>query len=257
MKLRALIIDDERPSRDNLKAILVDYFEDIHIIGQAGSVDEALTLLNELNPDLIFLDVQLGPRTGLELLTLFPEPEFETVFITAYDEYAVKAFRTNATDYLLKPIDIDDLREAILKVKSKIKAKREKEVKDQTDAAHNVALGTANFIKINTQDGTEYIAYQDILYLQSINYYTNIVLNDGREIITTKILKDYENMLKEYNFFRVHNSYIINLKYLKGVVAKETYFAKLTNDVQITISRRRKDDFIKFIENNKDKNTEF
>ena len=108
-----------------------------------------------------------------------------------------------------------------------------------------------NFIKVHTQDGTELISHEDILYIQSINYYTNIVLNDGREIISTKILKEYEGLLKDFNFFRIHNSYIINLKYLKGVVAKETYFAKLVNDIQISISRRRKDEFFKFLEKSK------
>ena len=251
MKLRALIIDDEKPSRDNLQAILQEYFKDIDVIGQAENPDDGANLIRNMQPDLVFLDVQMGTSTGLELLNVFPEPTFETIFITAYDEYAVKAFRTKAADYLLKPIDLDDLKDAILNVMSIIKTKELANLNDQSTIDDINIPTSQHFIKVHTQDGTELISHDDILYIQSINYYTNIVLNDGREIISTKILKEYEGLLKDFNFFRIHNSYIINLKYLKGVVAKETYFAKLSNDIQISISRRRKDEFFKFLEKNK------
>ncbi len=251
MNLNALIIDDEKPSRDNLQAILKEYFKEIEVIGQAENADDGANLIRDLKPDLIFLDVQMGTSTGLDLLSEFPEPTFETIFITAYDEYAVKAFRTKAADYLLKPIDLEDLKDALDKVASIIKTKRLVSLNDKV-ATEKLAFNPSNnFIKVHTQDGTELISHEDILYIQSINYYTNIVLNDGREIISTKILKEYEGLLKDFNFFRIHNSYIINLKYLKGVVAKETYFAKLVNDIQISISRRRKDEFFKFLEKSK------
>jgi len=124
MNLNALIIDDEKPSRDNLQAILKEYFKEIEVIGQAENADDGVNLIRDLKPDLIFLDVQMGTSTGLDLLSEFPEPTFETIFITAYDEYAVKAFRTKAADYLLKPIDLEDLKDALDKVASIIKTKR-------------------------------------------------------------------------------------------------------------------------------------
>lgn len=132
MKLRALIIDDEKPSRDNLQAILQEYFKDIDVIGQAKNPDDGANLIRNMQPDLVFLDVQMGTSTGLELLNAFPEPTFETIFITAYDEYAVKAFRTKAADYLLKPIDLDDLKDAILNVMSIIKTKELANLNDQS-----------------------------------------------------------------------------------------------------------------------------
>ena len=119
-KLKAVIIDDEKPGRENLKAILRDYFDDIEVIGEANDIMTGIKLLEAQTPDLVFLDIELGMSTGLELLSFFEKPAFEVIFITAYEDYAVKAFRTIATDYLLKPIDIDELRDAILKVKEKI-----------------------------------------------------------------------------------------------------------------------------------------
>jgi two-component system, LytTR family, response regulator len=256
MKLNVLIVDDEQPSRDNLQAIIDNYFEDLNIVGQADSVDSAFEAISRYNPDLVFLDIEMGASNGLDLVGRFPDADFEVIFITAYEEYAVKAFRTKATDYILKPIDIDDLRDAILKVEEKMKSKQSKALQAQLAEAAE-ALVTPKFIKISTNEGTELVPHSEIIYLKSINYYTNIVLSDGREIITTKILKEYEVQLKSASFFRIHNSYIINLMYLKGVVSKGSYVAKLSNDVKISISRRRKDEFLKFLELNQINFTEF
>lgn len=256
-KWKVLIIDDEKPGRDNLQAILTDYFDDISIVGQAENIDQAKSKIFETKPDFIFLDVELGSETGLDLLSSIPDPEFEVIFVTAYEEYAVKAFRTKATDYLLKPIDIDELRDAILKVKSIIELKESKLLNEQLQNAVDTHSASNKFLRINAQDGVELISYSDILYLQSISYYTKIVMIEGREILTSKTLKDYETQMKDLNFYRIHNSYMINLTHLKGIVSKETYFAKLVNDTKISISRRRKDDFLKYLETFKEDFTEF
>jgi two-component system, LytTR family, response regulator len=256
-KLTALIIDDEKPGRENLNAILSAYFKDIKVVGMAEDTINARKLMNEKKPDIVFLDIELGAESGLDLLKSIHEPTFETIFVTAYEEYAVKAYRTNATDYLLKPIDIDDLKDAIQKIKAKLDAKK---VISPVETISNESLATPlsdTYIKVITQDGFELISPDDIIYLKSINYYTNIVLNDSRELITTKTLKDYQKQLAGSTFFRVHNSYIINLKYLKSVISKDSFYAKLTNDVQISISRRRKDEFLSFLKNLSGKITKF
>lgn len=255
-KLKVIIVDDEKPGRENLKAIINTYFEDIEVAGLAENIDEARKLISEHTLDIVFLDIELGADVGFDLLASIPDPSFETIFVTAYEEYAVKAFRTKATDYLLKPVDIDDLRDAILKVKSKIKQKKSQALDEKLMHPSNTQT-TTMFLRVSTQDGVEMISYHDILYLQSINYYTNIVLLSGREIICSKTLKEYEILLKEMNFYRIHNSYIINLSHLKCVISKETNFAKLSNDSKITISRRRKDGFLKYLEVNHKYSTEF
>ena len=245
-KLRTVIIDDEKPGRDNLKAILADYFDDIQVIGEADDLNSSILILEKENPDLVFLDIELGLNTGLELLSLFQNPSFEVVFITAYEDYAAKAFRTVATDYLLKPIDIDELREAILKVKQKIFAKVSQKLMLESATVGNTSDNSGN-LKISSTEGIEIISFKDILYLKSINYYTNIILVNGREIITSKHLKDYEEQLKNNKFFRIHNSYIINTMYLQNVAMKEGFFANLVDGTSIKISRRRKDEFLNFI----------
>lgn len=245
-KLKTVIIDDEKPGRDNLKAILADYFDDIQVIGEADDLNSSIQLLEKVNPDLVFLDIELGLNTGIELLSLVKNPSFEVVFITAYEDYAAKAFRTIATDYLLKPIDIDELREAILKVKQKIFAKVSQKLMLESATVSNISDNGGN-LKISSTDGIEIIPFKDILYLKSINYYTNIILVNGKEIITSKHLKDYEEQLKNYKFFRIHNSYIINTEYLQNIAMKEGFFANLVDGTSIKISRRRKDEFLNFL----------
>ncbi|MEZ4909565.1 MAG: LytTR family DNA-binding domain-containing protein [Saprospiraceae bacterium] len=248
MKLKAIIVDDEKPGRENLKAILHTYLEDIEVIGMAGSIADAQDLLANLQPDVMFLDIELGNENGLDFLKGIENPRFETIFVTAYEEYAVRAFRTSAIDYLVKPIDIDSLKEAIEKVTIKLKSKIDFDSQVQK---------IDDFIKISTQDGKELISMDEILYLQSINYYTKLVLVDGREIISTRTLKDYQLQLANSNFFRIHNSYIIHIKYLKGVVSKENFYAKLTNNILLSISRRRKDEFFNFLKSKPSIRTEF
>lgn len=243
---KAVIIDDEKPGRDNLKAIIDDYFVDIQIIGEANDLPSSVNLLGNLTPDIVFLDIELGHSTGLELLNLLEKPTFEVIFITAYEDYAAKAFRTIATDYILKPIDIDELREAILKVKDKIYAKETQKLIQESASVIN-ASETNGHLKISSTEGLEIVYFKDILYLKSINYYTNIVLTNSKEIITSKHLKDYEEQLKNNKFFRIHNSYIINTMYLQNVAMKEGFFANLIDGTSIKISRRRKDEFLRFL----------
>jgi two-component system, LytTR family, response regulator len=247
-KLKAVIIDDEKPGRENLKAILKDYFNDIEVVGEANDIMSGIKLLEEQTHELVFLDIELGMSTGLELLSFFEKPAFEVIFITAYEDYAVKAFRTIATDYLLKPIDIDELRDAILKVKEKIISKYSQRLLTQSTVLDQTNDNNGH-LKISSVEGIELVPLKDILYLKSINYYTNIILVNGKEIITSKHLKDYEDQLKNNKFFRIHNSYIINTMYLQNVAMKEGFFANLIDGTSIKISRRRKDEFLKFLEN--------
>ena len=255
--MQTIIVDDEKPSRDNLEAIIKEYFPELIVLGSARNVEGAYNLINQLKPDLVFLDIELGFETGFDLLNRFGSLDFEVIFITAYEDYAVKAFRTKAVDYLLKPIDIDHLKDAIIKVSENIKFKKTKKVSDLKENVSLSANTGNNFLRVSSDDGAEFISFDDIIYFRSDNYYTNIVLENGRTILSTKTLKDYEQLIKSLNFYRIHNSYIINIKFLKSVVVKEEYFAQLNNNMKITISRRRKDDFLRFLEINKPKATKF
>ncbi len=246
--LKVLIVDDEMPGRENLKSILHTYFPTIQIIDTAESVSDALVKIAEKKPNLIFLDMELGDGTGLDLLERVKSPDFDTIFVTAFDHYAVKAFRADAVDYILKPIDITELEEAIQKVTRRWHEKngfKESEGKDSENDGG--VIFESGFLKINTEDGIEIVSVEDIVFLKSLNYYTKIVLNNNKTYITTKTLKEHEKMLKNYPFFRVHQSFIININYLRSVEIKEKNVAIMQNGMEISVSRRRKDEFLQMV----------
>jgi two-component system LytT family response regulator len=245
MKLKAIIIDDEQPSRDNLNAILHTYFPEVDVAGAASNTEEAKYLIDTQQPQLLFLDVELGPETGFQLLQQYTNPTFEVIFITAYDAYAVKAFKTIASDYLLKPIDIAELEMAIKKIAEKIELRKLRSDAEKKGEAPQ----SANKLKITTSDGTELIPFDQILYLQSINYYTNIVLVNGREIITSRHLKDYESHLAESPFYRIHNSYMVNVTQVRALLHADGGQVVISNGKAIKISRRRKEAFLRFVHN--------
>lgn len=249
MTLTAIIIDDEKPSRENLSAIIKNYFPNINLINEVATIQEASDVIKLMKPDLLFLDMNLGEDTGFDLLARFPNPEFDVIFVTAYHEFASKAFRTIATDYILKPVDLDELKEAIDKVIEKVKYRNLKGDSDKNKSRnHTESMG---FLKVYSANGNEIINHDDILYLQSINFYTKIVLQNNKELISTKHLKDYEAHLKNYRFFRIHNSFIINILHLKAVTQNEGYNAILSDDIILKISRRRKEEFLLFLETHK------
>jgi two-component system LytT family response regulator len=244
MILRSLIIDDEAPGRENLCAILRSYFPDIEIVDTAVSYEDAEKKISLLKPDLLFLDIQLGMQSGLDLLQSYTNPPFEVIIITAYDQYAVRAFRTIATDYIMKPIDIEELKSALERVRENIELKVIKRRLEERDISTQMT-GT---LKVNANDGFELIPYDDILYIQSFNYYGNVVLTSSREIITSRHLKEYEEQLNGHGFFRIHNSFIVNVRHITGIFSDDGFFVSLKTGKSIKISRRRKDDFISYID---------
>jgi len=250
MKLNALIIDDEKPSRETLSVIIKDYFPEVNVVGEAESINEAFELIHQNNPNLLFLDVELGVGTGLDLLNMFDSPSFEVIFITAFNQYAAKAFRTSAVDYLLKPVDLEEMREALNKVKEKLEYRKLKNSPGHSSdngTSHN-GSNNSGFVKVYTEDGSEIISSSEILFIQSINYYSKIVLINKREIISTRHLKEFEEQLKIFGFFRIHNSFIINIKYIKAIYHREGYIVTLIDDIKLKISRRRKEEFLKFLD---------
>ena len=247
-KLKTIIVDDESPGRENLASIVNVYLPDLRVTGMTGDVETAYKMICENQPELVFLDMELGDGTGLDLLSRFDVPDFYTIFVTAYDQYAVKAFRAQAIDYILKPIDIDELKEAVQKVKMQIHLKNGiNENKIQSPEQDGEITFDAGFLKISTVDGLEMVSIQDIVFLKSINYYTKIVLINNKSYIITKTLKEHEKLLQNYSFFRIHHSFIININYLKSVEIKEKNIAIMQNGMEISVSRRRKDKFLELV----------
>lgn len=214
MNLTAIIVDDEANSRAILRNYVTKYCPSVAILGEAASVQDTLILLESMEPDLLFLDVEMPYGNAFDLLEQVPDRTFETVFVTAYDHYAVDALNAQATYYLLKPIAIDNLIKAVNHV-SHIK-EREKELQDKVLTPKNAAKGK---ITIPQQDGFEVLEISKILYCQADDNYTYIYLEQGQKLVS-KTLKYFEESLSDYGFVRIHKSYLVNvdrvIKYKKG-----------------------------------------
>ncbi|GAA3508628.1 LytTR family DNA-binding domain-containing protein [Aquimarina addita] len=216
MNLTAIIVDDELNSRSILKNYLHKYCPSVTVLGEAASVQETLLLLSSHNPDLLFLDVEMPYGNAFDLLEQVPDRTFETVFVTAYDHYAVDALNAQATYYLLKPIAIDNLIKAVDHV-THIK-EREKELQD-TVLVPKVSAKTEGKITIPQQDGFEVLQISDILYCQADDNYTKIFLEKGQKLVS-KTLKYFEDSLTDEGFIRIHKSFLVNVscivRYRKG-----------------------------------------
>jgi two-component system LytT family response regulator len=242
MNLKAIIVEDEKHSRETLKNLLEKFCEGVEVIGLASTVKEALDSILQLNPDVVFLDIELQSGTGFDLLNLLPEINFEVIFTTAFDQYAIKAVKFSSLDYLLKPIDLEELQLAVEKAK-KIKDKETYSTQLKT-LIQNIQQPKLSKICLATSDGFEFINTHDILYCEAGGSYTTFMLKDGKKLLVCKYLKEYENLLTDQNFMRVHNSFLINLKEVKKYVKSDGGYIVMNNDAIVSISRSKKDSFL-------------
>jgi len=240
--LRVVIVEDEIHSREALKSLLMEFCEGIEIAGMAADVETAVSLIKQTTPDLLFLDVELQTGTGFDVLDQLHEVNFEIVFTTAFEQYAVKAIKLSSLDYLLKPIDIEELQRAV----EKASVKKDEVVQKQKLEALMSNLGSAGKKKIclATSDGIEFINIQDIVYCEANGSYTNFHLTNGTTILVSKNLKEYETILSDQNFMRVHNSFLINLTEVKKFVKSEGGYILMKNNAQISISQKKRDEFL-------------
>lgn len=244
MSLKAIIVEDEKHSRENLKNLLEEFCVGIKVIGLASSVTEAVTLISSLKPDVIFLDIELQTGTGFDVLNQLPDLNFEVVFTTAFEQYAIKAVKFSSLDYLLKPIDLEELQKAVEKAKkskNQVIYKKQLEtlmlnLKQQQPKLNKICLATA--------EGFEFINVNTILYCKAEGSYTSFILNDNSKLLVSKHLKEYENLLLEQDFMRVHNSFLINLKEVKKFVKSDGGYMIMNNNDTVSISRSKKDDFL-------------
>jgi two-component system LytT family response regulator len=243
-KIRTLIVDDEELARKNLEFLLNDYCEGIQVIGEVGNVREAKKFLNSNKIDLLLLDIEMPNGSGFELLeSIKDEIDFKIVFITAYHEYALKAFKYSAVDYLLKPINPEELQAAI----NKVKPGSDKDSPEKIEALiENMGKRGEQLEKIAlaSMEGLQFVNLDEIMYCESQDNYTQFFLTDGRRIMVSKTIKFFEEVLDQAKFFRVHRSNIINLRYIDKYVKGEGGFVVLKQGARIPVSRRRKESFL-------------
>jgi len=243
--IRALIVDDEQHCIDRLSGLLHDSCtQTVQLIGALQSVEEGIEAITKQQPDVVFLDVQIHDKTGFDLLQQLHEIHFEVIFTTAFERYAVQAFRFSAIDYLLKPVDPDDLLRAVDKLKEKISRQ---EMSQKLDVLfHNLKSieGASKRINVPTINGLMFLQVSDIVHCRSDVNYTHIFLRDKKKITVAKTLKEFEELLTDYNFYRVHNSHLINLAHVKEYNKGKGGYVSMIDGSEIEVSSRRKSDFL-------------
>lgn len=240
--IRALIVDDEEKSRATLRKMIENFCEGVEILGEATSVADAIDIIDETQPDVVFLDVEMPGGNGFTLLEKYQRPAFQVIFTTAHDLYAINAIKFAALDYLLKPVNIRELQEAVAKVK--IQEKDDELRLEQFDALKsNLNLSDKKFTKIAlpTSEGIDFIEADDIIRAEADRAYSNFFIKGGKKIMISKPLKDYELLLEECNFFRVHKSHMVNLNHLKKYVKGKGGYVIMDDDSHVDVSVRRKE----------------
>jgi two-component system LytT family response regulator len=242
--IKALIIDDEQKARNILNHFIVNFIPEISEVKQADSVDAALEILQGYEPGIVFLDVEMPHKNGFDFLVALKEPAFDVIFTTAYNQYAIQAIRFSALDYLLKPVDPDELKAAVnrhLEKKESIQEKKElfdnlvqnidkKEIKDFR-------------IAVPSNEGVHFFTIDEILRLEADRSYTHIHLVGKRPFIASKTLKHFEEMLDDFQFIRTHKSHLVNPRHITRV-SNDHEFLLLTDGSKVEVSRRKKDEVL-------------
>ncbi|MES2733456.1 MAG: response regulator [Bacteroidota bacterium] len=247
--MNTVIIEDEFYSREFLKNVLAELLPEISLLGMAESVPTGIALIEQTQPDLVFLDIEMQSGTGFDLLQALPHRNFDVIFTTAYDHYALQAIKFSAVDYLLKPIDLDELIAAVRKV-------REQRTRQRSNLALETLLANLKqpetekqTITLSTSDGLEFVPLSQIVRLEAAGAYTTFFLKDGKKIMVSKNLKEYEHILPKKYFFRPHNSHMVNIYEVKRVIKTDGGCAILNDGSTILISPKKKDEFLSLLMN--------
>lgn len=253
MKLKALIVDDEDLARKNLSMLLEEYCPTIEVIGDAGTVNDAKALIESSKPDVVFLDIRMPSGSeGFDLLEQIENRDFLVIFVTAFKDYALRAFQANAIHYVLKPIDIEDLIDAVERItQSKTAFSNNPEnfetyfesIKNLSSSMESEGYG--NKVAISHTKGIKLIHIEDIVYLEASGNCTVLYFNDGTRYLDTRTLKIYEGILNPSIFYRIHKSHIINMEFLKEYLNEDGHFAVLKTGKLLPVARNRVSTFVK------------
>ena len=245
--LRVLIIDDEAHMRDTLVKLLELHCPEVLVVGQASGVVTGAAAINEFHPDLVFLDIQMKDGTGFDLLYNLPSIDFKVIFVTAYDKYALQAFRCSAVDYLLKPVNPELLTDAVKRAGQMIQEHFNLQMKALEENLKSVNKQHKKII-IKTTENIHLLDMKNIISCESDNSYTTIHTSEGDKIVVSKTLKDYEDLLADCGFYRVHKSYLINLLQIKRFERQDGGSIVMSNDLKIPVASRKRDELLLLFE---------
>jgi len=245
-QLKAILVDDELPSLQNLEQKIQEFCPDIHIIAAEIKPEHAIQVIEQSRPDVVFLDIEMPRMNGFKMLAQIQEIDFEVVFTTAYNHYAIDALRISAFDYLVKPISVNDLQntvERLIKCQSKQTPEKLEVLRQNLSNSRT----QNDKITISTNEGVEFFEINQIIHVESSSNYSKIYFKDGKTILVTKLLKDFEEILAPYRFYRIHNSHLINLVHIKKYIRGDGGQVVMQNDEVIDVARRKKEEFLRLI----------
>ena len=244
--LRAVIVDDNVNSLQNLQQKIEEFCPDLRVVGVSQSPEEAVGLIRQLHPDVLFLDIEMPRMNGFRMLDELAEYDFDVIFTTAYNHYAVDAIRISAFDYLTKPIAIRDLQQAV----ERLTQVRVNNTRQQFEVLKQSVTGVKSQedrIAVPTGEGLEFIAIRPITRIESSSNYSRLYFEDGKSLVVTRLLKDFESLLTPYDFFRVHHSHLVNLKQIRRYIRGEGGQVVMLNGEVIDVARRKKEEFLKLL----------
>ena len=236
--LRAIIIDDEAKNRNTLALFLKEYCPKVNVVAMAEDVLSGVKVIQKNNPDLVFLDIQMPNYSGFKLIEYFDKIDFQIIFTTAHEHYAIDAFHANATGYLLKPIDIDELIHAVNKALKNVEKKTHL---DDDNSAQSPVINPDEKIELPTKNGIIYLTINEIIYLKSEGRNTHIFLNDGRNVLTTLNMKECQKRFLKTTLLRIHKSNMINLAYIKKYIKKLDAFVEMESGDRLDVGNSFKE----------------
>lgn len=239
--LKSVIVEDEISSQNTLKNMLNDFCDGIEVAGIAATVDESIKVIQKEKPDLVFLDIDLPEKNGFQLLDYFPEASFEIIFTTAHNQYAIKAFKLSAVDYLLKPIDLEELRMAIAKVAEK---KRDISSREKYSLLIENMNNTSKKLNLPCSTGLVFVEVKNIIRCEADGNYTNFYMTTGEKHVVSKHLGMYDKILSDLNFFRINRKDLINLNHILELRRQKKMTLKLSDNSFLPITDSRKDEFL-------------
>lgn len=242
--VRCILIDDERNALEMMEWLLKTYCPQVEIVDMCTSAQQGIDSINAHKPDVIFLDIEMPRMNGFDMLEQFDKLFFDVVFCTAYDQFAIKAFKYSALNYLLKPVDPEDLKATIARIEERKSVPSKEQFQLLLQNIHQPVKSTPQRIALTTNDGMIFVPTTDIIYCEAESNYTKVVLSNGKKVVVSKVLKDIDEALSGPDFCRVHSSFLINVNRIKKYVRGDGGYLIMDDDANISISRNRRQEFM-------------
>lgn len=240
--IKGIIIDDEPHNVTNLQRLLEKYCPEVMIVGSSIDANEAISLIKNSQPDLVFLDIQMPDKDGFQVLQELNLYDFEVIFVTAFSQYGIQAIKFSAIDYLLKPIDIEELKKAVAKTSDRLKHKNQNlQLQNLLRHLKESKNSSEHRIAISSLKETRFVYVKNIVRCESENSYTLFFTDEGETIVSTVPLYEYDEMLSVYGFIRCHQSHLVNKKHVKSLLKEDGYTLLLYDQIRIPVSRNKKD----------------